>query len=107
MNSGLSFRPFLLTLAGISVFPLSFSQGNYKAGYRVTLKGDTIRGFVDYHPASNEKNPVALATGLPATYHKTKSYNPLGCLYDFVDLSIFLETKAPFLVIAPLLRGCL
>src|SRR5579863_2440135 len=27
---------------------LSFAQSNYRAGYVVTLKGDTVKGFIDY-----------------------------------------------------------
>src|ERR1700744_1323148 len=27
----------------------SYAQSNYKPGYVVTLKGDTLHGFIDYH----------------------------------------------------------
>jgi hypothetical protein len=60
------FNKFLFTLL---LFPLfSLAQTNYKPGYVVTLKGDTLRGFIDYRewdsnpdlinfkPAINEKN---------------------------------------------------
>jgi hypothetical protein len=40
---------FTTFLSGIFLFPLlSAAQSNYKPGYAVTLKGDTIKGYIDY-----------------------------------------------------------
>src|SRR3978361_563738 len=36
----------------------SFAQSNYKPGYVITLKGDTIRGVIDYREWSS--NPVSI-----------------------------------------------
>ncbi len=36
-------------LMGLLLLPLlSIAQSNYKSGYVVTLKGDTLHGFIDY-----------------------------------------------------------
>jgi hypothetical protein len=49
-------RPFLIIL----LFPfLSVAQSNYKAGYIVTLKGDTLHGFIDYQ--TWDSNPVVIS----------------------------------------------
>ena len=37
---------FLVTLLLLPL--LSIAQSNYKSGYVVTLKGDTLRGYINY-----------------------------------------------------------
>ena len=40
---------FKRSLIAFALFPLfSLAQANYKPGYAVTLKGDTLRGFIDF-----------------------------------------------------------
>jgi hypothetical protein len=64
---------FYKTLLVIILFPLfTLAQSNYKPGYVVTLKGDTLHGFIDYQgwdsnpttisfkPAINDRKPKAL-----------------------------------------------
>ncbi|HZX59875.1 MAG TPA: hypothetical protein VFE54_14160, partial [Mucilaginibacter sp.] len=47
-------------LSILVLFPAYLSaQSNYKAGYVVTLKGDTLKGFVDYREW--EKNPAKIS----------------------------------------------
>jgi len=42
-------RTFLKTLLAILLLPvLAAAQSNYKAGYVITVKGDTIKGFINY-----------------------------------------------------------
>src|SRR6185437_5859689 len=49
-------RCFLFVL----LLPLSsFAQSNFKPGYVITLKGDTLRGFIDYKEW--DKNPVKIS----------------------------------------------
>lgn len=43
-------RHFYKALFATFLLPLfSYAQSNYKPGYVVTLKGDTLHGFIDYH----------------------------------------------------------
>lgn len=49
-------RYFYKLLLSALLFPvLSFAQSNYKPGYIVNLKGDTLQGFIDYKEW--DKNP--------------------------------------------------
>ena len=42
-------KHFYQVLLAVMLLPLfSLAQSNYKPGYIVTLKGDTVRGFIDY-----------------------------------------------------------
>jgi hypothetical protein len=50
---------FCRSLFLIFLLPLSsLAQSNYKSGYVVTLKGDTIKGFIDYREW--DKSPVTI-----------------------------------------------
>lgn len=45
----ITMKHFLPLLAATLLVPFfSFAQSNYKPGYVVTLKGDTVKGFIDY-----------------------------------------------------------
>lgn len=47
---------FLISIVAVAILPLfSFAQSNFKPGYVIDLKGDTIKGFIDYQEW--EKNP--------------------------------------------------
>ncbi|MDB5026006.1 MAG: hypothetical protein JWP78_3761 [Mucilaginibacter sp.] len=42
-------RKIFKTLLTVVLLPaLSYAQSNYKPGYVITLKGDTLPGFIDY-----------------------------------------------------------
>ncbi len=46
-------------LLGAVLFPvLSYAQSNYKPGYVVNLKGDTLRGFIDYREWNTDPNAI-------------------------------------------------
>jgi hypothetical protein len=47
-----------ILLLNLSVPLLAFAQSNYKLGYVVNLKGDTVKGFIDYKEW--DKNPVRI-----------------------------------------------
>ncbi|HVV56260.1 MAG TPA: hypothetical protein VHC47_13085 [Mucilaginibacter sp.] len=51
-------RLIKLTLIAV-LFPLfSIGQSNYKPGYVVTLKGDTLKGFIDYREWDDNPNSI-------------------------------------------------
>jgi hypothetical protein len=50
---------YKLLLAVILLPSLSLAQSNYKPGYLVTLKGDTLRGFIDYREWDNNPKDFA------------------------------------------------
>ncbi|HEY4197083.1 MAG TPA: hypothetical protein VGM63_16185 [Mucilaginibacter sp.] len=63
---------------------LSFGQSNYKPGYVVTLKGDTLRGFIDYKEwnasptAINFKTVIADSKSRKLTPEEIKFFNVNG-----------------------------
>ena len=46
----------------------AFSQSNYKPGYLVTLKGDTLKGYVDYREWDKNPTQFKFKTGADAKY---------------------------------------
>ncbi|GAC1306904.1 MAG: hypothetical protein NVSMB24_17900 [Mucilaginibacter sp.] len=53
-------KHFYVLLLGIILSPsFLLAQSNYKPGYVVTLKGDTVRGFIDYR--NWDSNPSAIS----------------------------------------------
>jgi len=66
-------RYFYKTLLIILLLPVfSFAQSNFKPGYIVTLKGDTIRGLIDYREWG--ANPTSIDFKASAT-DKTRKYS--------------------------------
>ncbi|MGZ3767162.1 MAG: hypothetical protein ACXVA2_21040, partial [Mucilaginibacter sp.] len=51
---------------------ISVAQSNYKPGYVVTLKGDTIHGFIDYREW--DKNPVQVVFKTKLNESKNESF---------------------------------
>ena len=63
----------LFLLAFILPF-FSLAQSNYRPGYVVTLKGDTLRGFIDYREWSN--NPDAILFKPVLSDAKSSKFTP-------------------------------
>jgi len=61
----------------------SFAQSNYKTGYVVTLKGDTIHGFIDYREW--DSNPNAINFKATADNKTVQSFTPADIVYFNVD----------------------
>jgi len=59
---------------------LSLAQSNYKPGYVVNLKGDTLRGFIDYREWSNNPNAISF---------KHQVSDASGTKYTPADISSF------------------
>ena len=57
----------------------SLAQSNYKPGYVVTLKGDTLRGFIDYREWSN--NPDVISFKHQLSDAKGTKYTPNDASY--------------------------
>lgn len=55
MRINKNIRRLSLIILGILIFHSSFSQKNYLPGYLVSIKGDTLHGFIDYR--NWDKNP--------------------------------------------------
>jgi len=67
----------------ILILPLFTSaQGNYKPGYVVTLKGDTLRGFINYKDWN--KNPKSIEFKKDAGAAKAETYS----IYNALAFSI-------------------
>ncbi|MDB4905050.1 MAG: hypothetical protein JWQ63_4331 [Mucilaginibacter sp.] len=64
------FNALLLTLFLLPLF--SLAQSNYKPGYLITLKGDTLRGFIDYQEW--DSNPTAISFKTAISDRKPQSF---------------------------------
>ena len=60
---------FYLILALLFTSLVSFSQSNYKPGYVISLKGDTIRGYIDYRDWSNNPEEISFKNSLQSQPH--------------------------------------
>ncbi|MCO5935752.1 hypothetical protein NAF17_09375 [Mucilaginibacter sp. RB4R14] len=59
-------------LTAVLLLPsLSYAQGNFKPGYVITLKGDTLKGFISEHEW--DSNPTSV-TFKPDTLHGQQKY---------------------------------
>ena len=68
-------KNFFITLLSFFSLPLFlFGQSNYKPGYVVTLKGDTVRGFIDYREWVSNPISINFKTALADT--KPLKYTP-------------------------------
>jgi hypothetical protein len=74
----------------IFLFPLfSIAQSNYKPGYVVTLKGDTLRGFIDYRGWNS--NPDAISFKTAADSRDIKRFTTADI--DFFNVGDFESYK--------------
>ena len=78
-------RNLILLLAAVLLVPIaSFAQSNYKPGNVVTLKGDTVKGFIDYrewdtNPESVDfKKSLADKTGTKYGLEELNSFSVTG-----------------------------
>lgn len=62
---------------------LSFAQSNYKPGYVVTLKGDTLRGFINY--VVWDSNPKEISFKTTAVDNETRKFTPADIGFFNID----------------------
>jgi len=55
-----------------------FAQSNYKPGYVVTLKGDTIKGFIDYKEWGKNPKQISFKNNLNAANHENFTTNDIN-----------------------------
>jgi hypothetical protein len=68
-------KNFCQALLATFLLPLfSFAQSNYKPGYVVTLKGDTLHGFIDYREWSSNPNSINFKTAIAD--NKAREFTP-------------------------------
>jgi hypothetical protein len=75
------FNALLLTLFLLPLF--SLAQSNYKPGYLITLKGDTLRGFIDYQEW--DSNPTAISFKTAISDRKPQSFTISNISFFNVD----------------------
>ncbi|MGN6638501.1 MAG: hypothetical protein ACTHJ8_06285 [Mucilaginibacter sp.] len=88
-------KHFLPLLAATLLLPVfSFAQSNYKPGYVVTLKGDTIKGFIDYREWNMNPDEIDFKSSL--TDNNSVKYGPNDIGYfDIVGLESFIKYSGP------------
>lgn len=69
----------ILTLCGLLILQIAFSQENYQPGFIITLKEDTLTGFIDYR--NWDKNPDKIAF--------KKAINTEAITYKPIDIQSF------------------
>ena len=85
-------KPFHILLCLAFLLPLNlFAQSNYKSGYVVNLKGDTLKGFIDYREW--DLNPDAIDFKSSLADNNSQRYSPGDIKYFNVDK---LEAFASF-----------
>ena len=53
---------YKILLSTVLLPALSYAQSNYKPGYVVDLKGDTLKGFIDYREWHSNPNSINFKT---------------------------------------------
>jgi hypothetical protein len=77
-------KHFYKVLFAIFFLPLfSLAQSNYKPGYVVTLKGDTLHGFIDYRDWDTNPDHVSFKTN--AGDNKSQKLTPEAISFFSVD----------------------
>ncbi|HKB44178.1 MAG TPA: hypothetical protein VKC90_07305, partial [Chitinophagaceae bacterium] len=77
-------KPFSNLLLALFLLPLfSFAQSNYKPGYLITLKGDTLHGFIDYQEW--DSNPTAISFKTAINDRKAQSFTINNISFFNVD----------------------
>jgi len=68
-------KVFCKAILAVILLPLlSYAQSNYKPGYVVNLKGDTLKGFIDYREWHSNPNSISFKTSLADA--KPNPYTP-------------------------------
>ncbi len=85
---------FIFTIIGIFLFQNTFCQENYLLGYIITLKGDTLHGYIDYR--NWERNPDKIFFKEKLSDEKT-NYTPIEIkefgVLDEIYESAIIETE--------------
>jgi len=75
---------YLKSLLIFIAFPaVLFAQSNYKPGYVVTSKGDTVKGFIDYREW--DETPLNFSFKQLQTSNKITKYSPSDVRYVNID----------------------
>ncbi|HTD41167.1 MAG TPA: hypothetical protein VK671_11140 [Mucilaginibacter sp.] len=70
---------YKVLLAAILLPVLSYAQSNYKPGYVVDLKGDTLKGFIDYREWGSNPDVIDFKTAV--TDKESKRFSPSDINY--------------------------
>lgn len=93
MKINLLLYRIILIIFSIFIFQTSFCQENYLPGYIITLKGDTVNGFIDYR--NLESNPNILFFKEKQSDNETR-YAPLDikmyCVGDEIYEGAIVKT---------------
>ena len=86
-------KHFYTLLLAIFLLPaISFAQSNFKPGYVVTTRGDTIKGFVDYREW--DSNPTTISFKL--INNKIQKFTPADITYFNIDnMDAFQKYSGP------------
>jgi len=73
---------------------LSYAQSNYKAGYVVDLKGDTLKGFIDYREWQSNPNSINFKTSIADA--KPHQYTPADITFFSINkLEAYISYTGP------------
>lgn len=81
-------------LAAFLLPALSFAQSNYKPGYVVNLKGDTLKGFIDYREWNS--NPRAINFKTTIADARPHQYTPAEIVFFTISgLETYIRYSGP------------
>src|ERR1700743_524940 len=88
-------KSFYKTLLVALLLPAaSFAQSNYKPGYAVTLKGDTLKGLIDYREWNT--NPSSINFKTTAADNKARELTPEDIkVFNINGLAIYQRYAGP------------
>lgn len=81
-------------LMGILLPIFCLAQNNYTPGYVVTLKGDTIKGYIDYREWHNTPRNISFKTAPTEENSKKYTVNDINC-FKINDLETYIKYTGP------------
>ena len=81
-------------LSAVLLPALSYAQSNYKPGYVVDLKNDTLKGFIDYREWNSDPDIIDFKTAL--TDKTSKKFRPTDISYfNITGLDAYQQYSGP------------
>jgi hypothetical protein len=83
-----------LLLMGVLLPIFCLAQSNYTPGYVVTVKGDTIKGFIDYKEWHYTPTNISFKAALTEVNSKKYTVNDISC-FNINDLETYIKYTGP------------
>lgn len=85
---------FNALLAAVLLPTLSFAQSNYKPGYVINLKGDTLKGFINYQEWGANPDAIGFKSSLSDRDSKTLTPSDIS-YFNITGLDTYQRYSGP------------